>query len=81
MPATAEYQENVTAVKLTRFRGAVQVLFDRPQRVKLSPAVWADNYLSRARCRNVLIDLLENQSMPQVWKGEKRLSYQISGAN
>jgi hypothetical protein len=57
-PATAEYAEGVTAVKLTRFNGAVRVAFDQPRRVKLSPADWQDGYLSRAACRNILVDLL-----------------------
>ncbi len=58
VPATAEFTEGVTAVKLARFTGAVQVTFDSPQRVKLSPADWQDVYLSRLACRNVLVDLL-----------------------
>lgn len=36
-PATAEFQEKVTAIKLTRFDGAVEIVFDRPQRVKPVP--------------------------------------------
>jgi len=31
-PATAEYRDKVTAVKLTRFDGAVQIKFDQPRR-------------------------------------------------
>lgn len=77
-PATAEYRDRVTAVKLTRFTGAVQVAFDRPRRVKLSPAVWKDTYLSRATCRNVLIDLLEGATGPVVLRGETTVGYTIS---
>jgi hypothetical protein len=57
-PATADYAEGVTAVKLTRFGGAVRIAFDRPQRVKLSPSDWQDEFLTRATSRNVVVDLL-----------------------
>jgi len=56
--ATDKYQEKVTAVRVKRFKGAVRITFDRPRRVKLSPADWKDTFLSRASCRNILIDLL-----------------------
>ena len=75
-PATAEYQEGVTAVLLTRFDGAVRVTFDRPRRVKLSPEDWADTYLTRATCRNVMIDLLENEDQPQLLK-QTTINYRI----
>ena len=68
-PATAEYQDKVEAVKLTRFNGTVQVRFERPRRVKLSPQDWTDTYLSGAVCRNVLIDLLESGDKPVVFNG------------
>jgi hypothetical protein len=53
----------LTAVLLHRFNGAVRIEFDRPRRVKLSPAEWADPYLTRAACRNVMIDLLDGEEM------------------
>ena len=76
-PATEDYQDQVTAVKLTRFTGSVRITFDRPQRVKLAPAVWSDRYLSKAQCRNLMIDLLDGAAEPVVWRGEKAVSYQI----
>ncbi len=66
--ASDAWCENVSAIRLTRFTGAVRITFDRPRRVKLSAADWADTYLSRATCRNVLIDLLEQADQPQVFK-------------
>ena len=78
MSATVELQKNVTAIRLTRFKGAVLVTFDQPRNVKLSPTVWTDSYLSRARCRNVLIDLLDKSETPEVLKGEQKLSYRIA---
>ncbi len=77
LPATSEYHENVAAVKLTRFQGEVGISFDQPQRVKLSPSDWTDTFLSRARCRNVMIDLLAGAG-PTVLKGEKVVRYQIN---
>ncbi len=75
--ATTEYQDHITAVKLTRFGGSVRITFDRPQRIKLSPEDWTDRYLSKAQCRNLMIDLLDGAAMPVVWHGEKSVSYQI----
>ncbi len=77
LPATSEYHDKVTAVKLARFQGEVKIVFDQPQRVKLSPTDWTDTFLSRARCRNVMIDLLQGKG-PLVLKGEKIVRYQIN---
>ncbi|MSQ96767.1 MAG: hypothetical protein EXR98_19735 [Gemmataceae bacterium] len=77
LPATSEYRDKVAGVKLTRFEGEVRIMFDQLQRVKLSPADWTDSFLSRARCRNLMIDLLEGAA-PAVLKGEKVVRYQIS---
>ena len=76
-PATNEFRAKVAAVKLTRFQGEVRIVFDQPQRVKLSPADWTDTFLSRARCRNLLVDLLDG-SAPTVLRGEKVVGYQIN---
>ncbi|QDU28117.1 hypothetical protein ETAA8_32100 [Anatilimnocola aggregata] len=65
-PASASWSNKVTAVRLSRFTGAVVVEFDRARRLKLSPQDWNDTYLSRAACRNVLIDLIENNDQPTV---------------
>ena len=64
-PATDKWLEQVTAVKLTRFDGAVQITFDAPRRVKLSPADWTDTWFTKAMCRNVMIDLLEAKDQVQ----------------
>lgn len=52
------------------------VTFEQPQRVKLSPGMWQDMYLSRASCQNVLVDLLENEDKPAPIKA-KKLAYRI----
>ena len=58
-PGTADAQDAVDAVRITRFESAVDVTFKRPRRVQLSPAVWFDGYQSGARVRTVLVDLIE----------------------
>ena len=55
----------MTAVRLARFGGAVLVEFERPRRVKLGDE-WSDKFLSRVVCRNVLIDLIEQNDKPAV---------------
>ncbi|MCE9533054.1 MAG: hypothetical protein K8T89_18300 [Planctomycetes bacterium] len=75
-PASEIWFEGVTAVRLTRFDGAVEIVFEQPRRVKLSPAEWVDTYLSRIACRNVLIDLLENKDKPKVLR-EAAVSYRV----
>ncbi len=78
LAATTELQDGVRAVKLTRFGGSVQIAFEAPQRVKLSPEVWQDGYLSRARCRNLMIDLLTpGVAVP---RGEKTVAYTITAS-
>lgn len=64
--------EKVTAIRLSRFSGAVVVTFDSPRRVKLAPE-WKDTYLSGAMCRNILVDLLENADA-------KKVGYRIEAA-
>jgi hypothetical protein len=79
VPATAEYQEKVTAVKLTRFDGAVQITFDHPRRIKLSPTEWKDTVaFAYGACRNVMVDLLEGAKAPVALNGETTISYEIS---
>lgn len=77
MPATVSFAEQVVAVRLSRFTGAVQIMFDSPRRMKLSPAEWADTYLSRGSARNVLIDLLESGDKPASVKAVKQIRYRI----
>ncbi len=70
--ATPEYQQ-CSAVRLTRFDGTVLITFDKPRRVKLSPEPWNDTYLTRAACRNVMIDLLADNEKPgQIGSAEIR---------
>jgi len=77
VPADATWVEKVKAVRIRRFQGAVVVTFDSPRRVKLSPADWADTFLSKASCRNVLIDLLETGDKPSTVKNAKSVAYLV----
>lgn len=49
-----------SVIRVRRHEGAVLVTLDQPRPVSLSSEMWADVYQSRARCRNVMVDLLEN---------------------
>ncbi len=77
--ATEKYLTNVTAARLSRFDNAVEITFDQPRRVKLSPADWVDTYQTRVACRNLLIDLLENGDKPTPIRDAKKVSYRIEG--
>lgn len=66
-PATTNWHERVSAVRLSRFSGAVRLTFARPRRVALSASDWTDSYMTRACCRNVLIDMLDGQG-PAVFR-------------
>ena len=63
-PAAAEFAAGVTAVRLSRFDGVVEIRFASPQRVKLAPEVWQDQFLTRNRSHNVLVDLLGGGPAP-----------------
>lgn len=78
VPATDTPVMNVTSARVTRFTGQVEITFDRPRRVKLAAAEWADTYQSRATCRNILIDLLESGDQPKALKGPSTISYNIA---
>lgn len=71
MPARDSFADGTRYVRLTRFGASVLITFDRPCRVKLAP-VWADTYQTRAACRNLLIDMLDNDA--------RTISYRIEAA-
>lgn len=76
VPALTEWQDGVTAIYLSRFEGSVRIAFDRLQRVKLSEKEWNDTFMTRAACRNILIDLLDNAGQPEVFHAAN-VSYHI----
>jgi hypothetical protein len=71
--ATEEFQDDVAVVRLIRFNGEVRITFDEPQRMKLSSSEWKDTFMTRAVCRNVLIDLRSTDT--------KTVSYTIAENN
>jgi len=61
--STTDLYTGVQQIKIERFNGAVRIVFDTPQRVKLSTQ-WVDGFQSGATCRNLLFDLLGNEGQP-----------------
>jgi hypothetical protein len=78
--AESSWADAVTAVRLRRFTGAVDVTFDSPQRVQLSAEDWVDTYLTKVKCRNVLIDLLGDSAGPVTVTQKRSVSYRIAAA-
>jgi len=54
--------EGVSAIRVKRFEGGALIEFEHPQRARLSPSYWEDNYQSRATLRNVMLDLLTDEN-------------------
>lgn len=80
-PATEEFQQGVVAARITKPGGAVTITFDRARRVKLSPAEWRNTYLPPNNvCRNVMVDLLENDGKSGTFRDTKKVSYRIEVA-
>ncbi len=62
--ATTTLRPGVSTIRIQRHDGTVYLHFTTPQAVKLSPAVWAADYQSKPRVRNILIDLLRRDGAP-----------------
>jgi len=77
-PATAQYLESVRAVRLTQFNGSVDIRFKTPQRVKLSAEDWKDTYITRASCRNLMVDLRAGSGAGQAFQ-TAAVAYTIRG--
>lgn len=77
--ATPEPLKGVAVIRLQRFEGTVEIRFDRPRTVKLAPQAWEGEFLTRALCRTILVDLLENDGKPGTVSGEKNIAYSIKG--
>jgi len=76
--ATAEPHEGVSAVRVTRHRGAIEIRFSEPRRVRLSAQEWEDAYQSRVICRNVLVDFPLERKSGEAFRSE--VSYRITAA-
>ncbi len=77
--ATAEPLKDVAAIRLQRFEGTVEIRFDRPRTLKLAPEAWKGEFLTRAFCRTILVDVLGSDGKPGVVDGEKSVTYTIRG--
>lgn len=76
LPASEAFTDKVSAVRLSRFSSAVLITFECPCRVKLAPP-WADTYMTRVACHNLLIDLLEGGNRPASINDAGKISYRI----
>jgi hypothetical protein len=61
-PATSQWTDNVTAVRLQRFDGTVRISFAVPQRLRLSAKDWQETYVGRTSCRNIHVDLMAGRA-------------------
>ncbi|GBC91601.1 hypothetical protein HRbin15_00055 [bacterium HR15] len=73
---TEDLYTDVQQVKVERFNGAVRIVFETPQWVKLGTQ-WVDGFQSGATCRNLLLDLLRNNGQPVNLPAEARAWYRI----
>ncbi len=64
LDATADFQDDVTAVRVERFNGALSITFQQPQRVRLADRPFETTYMSHASTRNLLVDLLPGNRRP-----------------
>ena len=76
-PATSAFQEGVTAIRVTRLEGAIEVTFKLPRRAALSPEEFKRGFITRNIMRNVMVDLLNNAGQPLILNGQKQVSYTI----
>lgn len=74
---TTMFANGVTAIRLSRFKGAVTIQLDKPRRVKLSPSETPRGFLTAHVSRNVLIDLLESNDQPAAIKEPKTVRFTI----
>ena len=72
-----QYFEQVTAIRLSRFEGAVVITFDKPRRVKLSPSDARGGFLTGHVSRNLLVDLLDNKDQPAAVTNQRTVAYTI----
>lgn len=78
--ATTAYSEKVTAIRITRFTGAILVQLESPRRVKLSPGETGPGFLTSGVNRNILIDLLENNGQTTALKAARTIRFSITPA-
>lgn len=77
--ATPAWSEKVAAARVSRFDGAIVIEFESPRRVALADQDWKDGFLTRAVCRNILVDVLENGGQPATIAAPRKLAYRVAG--
>ncbi|MDP6505074.1 MAG: hypothetical protein QF886_15745, partial [Planctomycetota bacterium] len=76
-PAIAEFQEGISAIRITRYEGAIEITFKTPRRAALSPEEFKRGFITRNPMRNIMVDLLANAGQPQVFNGTKSITYTV----
>ena len=79
-PGSEELTPNVLAVRASRFEGAVEIRFDAPQRVRLSPVI-ETVYQKRDRLQMVQIDLLGSNGQATAMPQKAEVNYVIRAAS
>lgn len=74
---TTNLTQNVTAIQLQRFSGAVNITFDSPQSVKLSAPRFI-HYQVLDSTQNIMIDLLHNNGQAVSFPKQVSVSYTIA---
>ncbi len=80
VPAVSTLQENVAAIRTTRFDESVKLTFERPRRVKLASTVWEASAAS-SRIQNAMVDLLENEDSAVAMPAIASVTYAIRSAD
>ena len=75
--ATPDFVAGVTAVRVKRFAGGIEITFDQPRRAALAPTPFGRGFISNTPVRNILIDLLDNAGEPVVFNDQKTVTYDI----
>ncbi len=75
--ATTSLTQNVTAIQLQRFNGAVTIKFDSPQAVKLS-AIRSIGYQVNVTVQNIMIDLLHSGGATVSFPKQASVTYTIA---
>ena len=70
---------NVSAAKLSRFKGAATITFAKPVTLVVSEKSWIDGFQTTAEVRNLRIDLLGGATTPTALK-KQTIEYTIAAA-
>ena len=77
--ATTTLSEEVTVIRTTRFNKSIDIIFEGPRSVKLSPIIWTAGQGS-SRIQNVMVDLLGAKASSILMPEYASVSYVIRPA-